>query len=31
MIYVLVNIRGGSIINIEVIMDRTDTFYLDRK
>jgi len=31
MIYVLVNIRGGSLINIEVIMDRTDTFYLDRK
>ena len=31
MIYVLVNIRGGSLINIEVIMDRTDTFDLDRK
>jgi len=31
MIYVLVNIRGGSHINIEVIMGRTDTFYLDRK
>jgi len=31
MIYVLVNIRGGPLINIEVIMGRTDTFYLDRK
>ncbi|SNR89023.1 hypothetical protein SAMN06265364_11747 [Prevotella jejuni] len=31
MIYVLVNIQGGSLINIEVIMDRTDTFYLYRK